>query len=88
MISSVLGALYTLPVYQGRGCASALLHWCIAAADARNARIYLESTPSAHNLYRKAGWEDLDCSTIDLSEFGGTRLYHLVSMMRQPTRDK
>lgn len=81
----VLGALYTHPKYQGFGCATSLLSWGTQQADANCARIYLESTPSAHGLYLKAGWKDIEQFTIDLSNFGGDGFYNGYIMIRYPT---
>lgn len=84
---TVLGSLYTHPKAQGRGCATALLSWGIKQADAEGAKVYLESTPSAHSLYLKAGWRDVEQSIVDLSVFGGCGIYEIRAMVRYPTQD-
>ncbi|KAF4219089.1 hypothetical protein CNMCM5878_003944 [Aspergillus fumigatiaffinis] len=79
-----VGALYTHPNYQRRGCASAILRWGTQLADANCARIYLESTPQARRLYLNHGWKLVEQSAIDLSEFGVDASYDIGIMIREP----
>jgi GNAT superfamily N-acetyltransferase len=79
-----VGALYTHPSYQRRGCSSAILRWGTQLADANCARIYLESTPQARRLYLNHGWKLIEQSAIDLSEFGVNASYDIGIMIREP----
>ncbi|KAL4891982.1 hypothetical protein BDV59DRAFT_180635 [Aspergillus ambiguus] len=80
----ILGSLYTHPRYQGRGCASAILHWGLQQAAENHARIYLESTPQARKLYENHGWAVIDQTSIDLRRFGGGGLYEVTAMIQEP----
>ncbi|KAL2055700.1 hypothetical protein ABVK25_003944 [Lepraria finkii] len=62
----VLRATATLPEYQGRGCASALLKAGLEKVDAEGRKVFLEATPQGHPLYIKFGWIDVDKMAFDL----------------------
>jgi GNAT superfamily N-acetyltransferase len=80
----VLGSLATHPDARGRGYASKLLKWGINEAERNGARIYLESTPMAHELYQRYGWHDTDEMRFILAEYGGEGKIILKTMIREP----
>ncbi|EJD46890.1 hypothetical protein AURDEDRAFT_136724 [Auricularia subglabra TFB-10046 SS5] len=53
-----LHILATKPEHQGKGAASSLLTHLAAMADARNAPVYIQATPSGVPLYKKWGWTE------------------------------
>ncbi|NDL63023.1 GNAT family N-acetyltransferase [Acerihabitans arboris] len=53
-------AIFTLPAYQGRGCASRIMRRIIGEAKARHLpRLALSSTPNAVDFYRRHGFRVL-----------------------------
>ncbi|KAF2438776.1 acyl-CoA N-acyltransferase [Karstenula rhodostoma CBS 690.94] len=55
-----LAPLMTLPEWQGRGVASKLMRWAIEQADGEGGQaMYLESAPTARNVYLRFGFEPL-----------------------------
>lgn len=54
-----LAPLMTLPAFQGRGVASRLMGWAIEQADRAvpPQKMYLESAPTARNVYMRFGFE-------------------------------
>ncbi|EXJ54247.1 hypothetical protein A1O7_09584 [Cladophialophora yegresii CBS 114405] len=56
----LLDLLQTDPKYQGRGAGGMLIKWGLDIADALGLPAYLESSPVAHRLYQKFGFQDID----------------------------
>lgn len=63
-------AIATLPEYQGRGYASALLKAGLEKIDAEGRKAFLEATPQGRPLYLKFGWRDVDKMAFDLKKYG------------------
>lgn len=83
-----LHMLHTDPKQEGRGAGSALLKWGTQKADELGLPAYLESSPNAHDFYKKYGFEDVEIFELDLSRFGGARKMHTAPLMiRQPTNE-
>lgn len=80
----VLDFLATLPRYQGRGVASALLRWGMEQAAERRVGIFLEATMDGYALYRKYGWEDVYEVTMEYEPLGGRGSQRLMLMRRAP----
>ncbi|KAL1613142.1 hypothetical protein SLS60_001374 [Paraconiothyrium brasiliense] len=55
-----LAPLMTLPEFQGRGIATKLMKWAIEQADQKGGQpMYLESAPTARNVYMRFGFEPI-----------------------------
>ncbi|EER26466.1 GNAT family acetyltransferase, putative [Coccidioides posadasii C735 delta SOWgp] len=80
----ILNMLCVLPEYQGRGIGKQFLKWGMEKADAKGARIYLESTPAGYPMYQKYGWEAVEECVINYVPFGGEGTQTFVFMMRNP----
>ncbi|KAI0175588.1 acyl-CoA N-acyltransferase [Hypoxylon sp. FL1284] len=76
-----LALLHTEPKYQGRGAGGMLVEWGIQEARKHNMIAYLESSESGHSLYKKYGFRDVECQSIDLSKWGATEKHNTWSMI-------
>lgn len=65
VIAPVLDLLQTDPKFQGRGAGGMLIKWGLDIADERHVPAYLESSPVAHKLYQKHGFQDIDELVLD-----------------------
>lgn len=55
-----LAPLMTMPEFQGRGVATKLMNWAIEQADQKGGQpMYLESAPTARNVYMRFGFEPI-----------------------------
>lgn len=82
-----LRMMHTHPRYQRRGAASALLRWGLQRADELNLPTYLESSATAHLLYKRHGFKDVASVDLDLTPFGGEGLVHSAPcMLREPSK--
>lgn len=61
-----------------------LLQRGIRKADTNGDRIYLESSPVAHELYLRQGWYNTDEIVLNLAEFGGQGTHIVYTMIREP----
>ena len=83
-LDEVLRAIATLPEYQGKGCATALLKAGLAKVDAEDRKAFLEATPQGHGLYIKFGWKDVDEMAFDLRKYGfQAHVQKTTCMMRE-----
>ncbi|KAL4804433.1 acyl-CoA N-acyltransferase [Aspergillus unguis] len=80
----VLEFIATIPSYQGKGVARALLTWGTEQADAQQKRIFLEATPEGYPVYVKNGWKALERLEIDWGTWGGEGQQTMTLMMRDP----
>ncbi|KAJ5778785.1 acetyltransferase [Penicillium odoratum] len=62
----VLQALATSPSFQCRGIGSQLIQWGIDIADAEKLPCWVHASPAGHNLYKKAGFQEIGSSEYDL----------------------
>ena len=56
-------------------------------ADREGLQTYLQSQMVAHELYRRLGWEDVECLDTDLSKWGSDKeleTHRIVCMLRSP----
>lgn len=74
----------TDPAYQRRGLARKLVAWGTRQADEYGLPAYVESSPAAHDVYRKEGFQDLECFELDFSAYGAKELHQVWPMMYQP----
>lgn len=81
---AVLDFLATLPQYQGRGVASAIVKWGIEQAEERRTGIFLEATLDGYALYRKYGWEDVYELIVEYEPLGGEGSQRFMLMRRAP----
>ena len=64
-----------------------LLKWGTDLADQAGLTCYLEASPGpAYELYRKAGFEDVDTVEVDLAPFGEFEEERHAVMTRQPAK--
>ncbi|KIX05194.1 uncharacterized protein Z518_06066 [Rhinocladiella mackenziei CBS 650.93] len=61
----LLDLLQTDPKYQGRGAGGMLINWGLDVADELHLPAYLESSPVAHRLYQKFGFQDIGELQLD-----------------------
>lgn len=80
----VLDFLATVPQYQGRGVASALLRWGMEQAAERRVGIFLEATMDGYALYCKYGWEDVCEIIMEYEPLGGRGSQRFMLMRRAP----
>jgi GNAT superfamily N-acetyltransferase len=78
-----LDLLLTDPKHQGRGAGSLLIKWGVRLADELKINAYLESSPMAHRLYAKHGFQDIDEMVFDIAAWGGSGT-HTTSYMLRP----
>lgn len=62
----VLQVLATSPSFQCRGIGSKLIQWGIDIADAEKLPCWAHASPAGHNLYKKAGFQEIGSSEYDL----------------------
>jgi hypothetical protein len=55
-------------------------------ADQLQIPAYLESSPIAHRLYAKHGFQDMDKMLFDMAEFGGNGIHQTTFMLRPVDR--
>lgn len=81
-----LGNLGTLPWYQRRGAASALIRWPFERADREDLPVYLETDEAGipRRMYERLGFERKDAALFDLSKYGGTGSHTHMAMIREP----
>ena len=77
-----------LPAYQRRGIGSALLRHGFEELGADELPIWLVTQMRGRAIYLKCGFEDVDVSDIDFSEYAGLHrdfgVYRSICMVRQP----
>ncbi|KAI1767579.1 acyl-CoA N-acyltransferase [Hypoxylon sp. FL1150] len=76
-----LSLLHTDPKHQGRGAGGMLTEWGVQEARKHNMIAYLESSESGHSLYKKCGFRDVECLSIDMSKWGATEKHTTWSMI-------
>ncbi|KAI9881229.1 MAG: hypothetical protein M1823_006672, partial [Watsoniomyces obsoletus] len=65
-----LDLLQTAPKHQGRGAGGMLVTYGVNLADELKINAYLESSPMAHRLYAKHGFQDIDEMVFDMGAWG------------------
>ncbi|KAI1376341.1 acyl-CoA N-acyltransferase [Hypoxylon crocopeplum] len=80
-----LSLLHTDPKHQGRGAGGILVKWGVEEARKLGFITYLESSESGHALYKKCGFRDVECLTLDMSKWGATEKHNTWSMICDPT---
>ncbi|XXG93882.1 hypothetical protein Hte_000131 [Hypoxylon texense] len=65
-----LSFVLTDPKHQGRGAGGMLVEWGVKEARKHNMIAYLESSESGHSLYKKCGFRDVECLSIDMGKWG------------------
>ena len=75
-VFTVLSAIGTRSQAQGQGAASMLVKWGIERADDLQLPCYVESTPAAHSIYVKHGFEDVDRLKLDVAPFKEGDFFH------------
>ncbi|KAH8598234.1 hypothetical protein B0O99DRAFT_670082 [Bisporella sp. PMI_857] len=91
----LVNGLFTLPKFQRRGVATALMKWGEEMADREGIVSFLLATPWAHGLYKHIGFKDFDHADLKLGEWAlgpedesyGWGLYRLWFMIRLPQND-
>jgi predicted N-acetyltransferase YhbS len=58
------------PKHQKKGLVTKLMNFCAAIADDAGLSIYLGSLASAHDMYLRLGYKDLDLYDMNLYEYG------------------
>lgn len=64
-----------------------LMCYFVSIADREGLETYLQSQMVAHKLYRRLGWEDVECLDTDLSKWGPDQdlgIHRIVCMVRPP----
>ncbi|OTB07589.1 hypothetical protein M426DRAFT_317897 [Hypoxylon sp. CI-4A] len=79
-----ISLLHTDPKHQGRGAGELLVRRAVEEAQRQGLVAYLESSESGHSLYKKCGFCDVDCLSVDLSRWGATEIHRTYSMMYDP----
>ena len=82
----VLGNVGTLPSYQRRGAASALVQWPNDEADKAGIPIYLDTNQDGHarRMYERLGFRQNDSVFFDLEKYGGEGTHTHIGMIRAP----
>ena len=82
----MLGNIGTLPSYQRRGAASALVRWPFEEADKQGIPVYLDTNEDGHarSLYERLGFSRVDAAVLDLSKYGSNGLHTHMAMLREP----
>ncbi|KAI0842861.1 acyl-CoA N-acyltransferase [Hypoxylon sp. FL0890] len=65
-----LSILYTDPKHQGRGAGGMLVRRVIEEAQKLGLIVYLAASPPGHELYKKCGFRDVECLSLDMSKWG------------------
>ncbi|KAI1103305.1 acyl-CoA N-acyltransferase [Jackrogersella minutella] len=73
--------LHTDPKHQGRGAGGMLVRRAVEEARKLGMVAYLDSSEAGHELYKKCGFRDIECLSIDLSKWGATEMHRNWSMM-------
>ncbi|CAM6111182.1 unnamed protein product [Calypogeia fissa] len=81
-----LDLLATLPSCQRRGLATAHVKWGLKLADREGLLVFLESTPSGADLYKKLGFKEVSSATHDLTKWGGDGSFTHLFMVREPEK--
>ncbi|KAI1401052.1 acyl-CoA N-acyltransferase [Hypoxylon fuscum] len=76
--------LHTEPKHQGRGAGGMLTEWGVQEARKQRMIAYLESSEAGHSLYKKCGFRDVECLSLDLSKWGATENHNTWSMICDP----
>lgn len=80
-------SLSILPQYQGKGIGSYILRHCMERADKAGLATHLTAFPSAHSLYLRFGFEEVERIDLDLNAAGppnrGFGIYRMSSMLRK-----
>ncbi|KAI1075801.1 acyl-CoA N-acyltransferase [Whalleya microplaca] len=76
-----LHLLHTDPQHQGRGAATLLVKWVMEEAKKLGLVAYLESSQAGHSLYKKCGFRDVECLSVDMSKWGATEKHYTWSMI-------
>ena len=79
----VLRAIATLPEYQGKGCASALLQSGLEKIDSEGAKTWLEATPQGQPVYTKFGWQVIDEIVFDLEKYNCGKWVQRIKVMER-----
>jgi hypothetical protein len=59
-----------------------LVKWGVDLADQLKINAYLESSPMAHRLYAKHGFQDIDEMVFDMGDWGGKGTHTTTYMLR------
>ena len=59
-----------------------LLQWGIDEARKHGLPLYLDSTPTGHELYKRYGFKDVELLSVDLSKFGAAQTHDTWAMIR------
>ncbi|KAK6006764.1 hypothetical protein QM012_005772 [Aureobasidium pullulans] len=78
-----LDYLATAPQYQRRGIGAMLLKAGLEVADAHGLKSYVTSSVAGVKLYQKHGFEIVETSTINYSQFGGVEPVTNYFMIRK-----
>ncbi|KAI1504357.1 acyl-CoA N-acyltransferase [Biscogniauxia marginata] len=76
--------LHTDPKHQDRGAGTMLVKWGLEEAKKLGLVAYLESSEAGHSLYKKCGFRDVECLSVDLSRWGATTMHNTWSMTCDP----
>lgn len=68
---TVLSTLVCQTNRQRLGAGKALLHWGTTLADELGLPLFLESSPTAYNLYKQFGFEDIDVFDLPIFDLFG-----------------